>query len=134
LTTQLSSPSRLARLTQALPAAGLDGLILNPGPGLAYLIGVHFFLFERPIVAFFTPDKTPALVLPALEVTKAQSAPLDLQLFPYQDNPATWARAFQQACQFLGWDRRQLPPGSKSTACACWKAVTSRRLSRASAW
>jgi Xaa-Pro dipeptidase len=107
MTTLPPAPARISRLAQELPSAGLDALILNPGPSLAYLIGVHFFLFERPIVAFFTPDKIPALVLPELEVTKAQSAALALQLFPYQDNPATWEGAFHQACRFLGWDRRR---------------------------
>jgi Xaa-Pro dipeptidase len=38
-------------------------------------------------------------------VTKAQSAPVALELFAYQDNPATWPAAFDRACHFLGWEK-----------------------------
>ena len=98
--------TRLQKLTDALPGAALDGMIVNPGPSQTYLLGVHFYLFERPIVLLVGADRPPALVLPALEVTKAQSAPVALELFPYQDNPATWPAAFQAACHFLGWDQK----------------------------
>jgi len=99
--------SRFNLLTEKLSSTALDGVILNPGPSLAYLIGVHFFIFERPIVAFFTPDKKPALVLPELEIPKAETATIEMQLFPYQDNPGTWKSAFQQASQYLGWSGRK---------------------------
>ena len=99
--------SRLDQLTQSLPSTTLDGMILNPGPSQSYLLGVHFYLFERPIVLLISADRPPALVLPALEITKAQTAPMALELFPYQDNPATWPEAFQKACHFLGWDQRR---------------------------
>ena len=81
-------------------------MILNPGPSQSYLLGVHFYLFERPIVLMVAANRRPALVLPALEVTKAQHAPVEMELFPYQDNPATWPGAFQEACRFLGWDQK----------------------------
>ena len=95
--------SRFNLFTQKLASTGLETIILNPGPSLAYLIGVHFFIFERPIVAFFSAGTKPALVLPELEIPKAETASIDMQLFPYQDNPATWGAAFQQAAQYLGW-------------------------------
>jgi Xaa-Pro dipeptidase len=98
--------SRLNHLKQSLPSASLDGMVLNPGPSQSYLLGVHFYLFERPIVLLVSADRPPALVLPALEVTKAQSALMPLELFPYQDNPATWPEAFQAACRYLGWDQK----------------------------
>jgi Xaa-Pro dipeptidase len=46
------------------------------------------------------------LVLPELEIPKAKTARIELQLFPYQDNPATWVEAFRRAAQFLGWEKR----------------------------
>jgi Xaa-Pro dipeptidase len=98
--------NRLSTLTASLPTASLDGMVINPGPSQSYLLGVHFYLFERPIVLLVSADRPPALVLPALEMTKAQNAPVPLELFPYQDNPATWPAAFQNACHFLGWDRK----------------------------
>ena len=81
-------------------------MVLNPGPSQAYLLGIHFYLFERPIVLFVAPERPPALVLPALEVTKALTAAEPLELFPYQDNPATWPEAFEKACAYLGWEKK----------------------------
>ena len=99
--------SRLTRLTQRLPASALDAVVLNPGPSLQYLTGIHFFLFERPIVAFFSPDRPPALVLPELEIPKAHTSRIELTLFPYQDNPSTWKNAFVKAADYLGWAGRK---------------------------
>jgi Xaa-Pro dipeptidase len=101
------SISRLNRLIQGLPGTGQQAIVLNPGPSLAYLTGVHFFLYERPIVAFFTPDQPPALVLPELEIPKAQTASIEMTLFAYQDNPATRKNAFQQAARFLGLENQE---------------------------
>jgi Xaa-Pro dipeptidase len=99
--------NRLEQLIQSLESASLDGMVINPGPSQSYLLGVRFYLFERPIVLMVAAGHPPALVLPALEVTKALSAPVPLELFPYQDNPATWPDAFQKASRFLGWDQKQ---------------------------
>ena len=99
--------SRLNRLTSRLPAEALDAVVLNPGPSLQYLTGIHFFLFERPIVAFFSPDQPPALVLPELEIPKAHTSRIELKLFPYRDNPATWKDAFVEAARSLGWTGRK---------------------------
>lgn len=102
----MAENARMNRLIERMTTFGLDGLALNPGPSQAYLIGTHFYLFERPIVVLFSPLKPPALVLPALEVTKAQGSPLTMELFPYQDNPATWQEAFTRAFQYLGWTHK----------------------------
>lgn len=98
--------SRLDKLRQTLQAYALDGMAINPGPSQAYLLGIPFYLFERPVVLFVAADRSPALVLPALEVTKAQSAAELLELFPYQDNPGTWPEAFAAASRYLGWDNK----------------------------
>jgi len=47
-------PARHARLVAALQQAGLDALVLNAGPSLVYLTGLHFHLSERPVVAIFS--------------------------------------------------------------------------------
>jgi len=98
--------NRLDQLVQTLKASELDGMALNPGTSQTYLLGLQFYLFERPIVLLVSAGRPPALILPALEVTKAQGADVPLELFPYQDNPATWTQAFDQAFRFLGWDRK----------------------------
>lgn len=67
---------RLRRLQQQLERRKLDALALIPGPSLNYLSGVSFHLMERPIIALFTPQSPPALVLPSFEATKAGTSPL----------------------------------------------------------
>jgi Xaa-Pro dipeptidase len=103
------SLTRLNRLAQSLANTDQQAVVLNPGPSLAYLMGVQFFLYERPIVAFFTPNQPPALVLPELEIPKAQTASIELEMFPYSDNPATWTEAFARAARFLGWGTQSAP-------------------------
>jgi Xaa-Pro dipeptidase len=93
--------SRQAQLARLLQKAGLDALALNPGSSLTYLTGLSFHLMERPVVAIFTRQAAPVLVLPGLEIAKTKTLPFLIQAFPYSDDPATWALAFQQAAQFL---------------------------------
>lgn len=100
--------NRLNRLTQAIQAANLDGIALNPGPSLTYLTGLSFHLMERPTVLLIAPGKTSALVLPELEMTKARSITLELNLFPFGDNPALWSDAFLKACASLGLDGKKI--------------------------
>ena len=94
--------SRQAKLAQILPGANLDALVLNPGPSLTYLTGLHFHLSERPVVVIFTPDKSPVIVLPELETAKVKNLPYPLTAFPYGENPTSWQAAFQQAIQTAG--------------------------------
>ncbi len=62
--------SRQKKLNRILSTAGLGGLVLNPGPSLVYLTGLHFHLSERPVVVFFIPGENPVIVLPELEQEK----------------------------------------------------------------
>jgi Xaa-Pro dipeptidase len=90
---------RQAKLNQILASAGLDSLILNPGPSLVYLTGMHFHLSERPILVFFTPAAAPIIVLPELEQQKLQHLPYSIQAFPYGEDPSQWGKVFQFAVQ-----------------------------------
>jgi Xaa-Pro dipeptidase len=96
-----SSPfaARHAHLAQALAQSGLDALALNPGPSLAYLTGLNFHLMERPITALFVPGRSPAIVLPELEMLQLQRLSFDVQSFPYGEDPQAWPSAFKQAIQ-----------------------------------
>lgn len=94
--------ARFERLSRAIREAGLDALALNPGPTLTYLTGLSFHLMERPTVLLFVPGSKPVLVLPELEMTKASKAGVQLDTFPFGDNPALWGQAFQAATQSLG--------------------------------
>ncbi len=99
--------ARLLRLQQALQRAQLDALALNPGPSLTYLTGLHFHLMERPVVAFFTASGQQAIVLPRLEAPKVADRD-DVQAFFYDEDPARWHEAFQQAVAALGLQQARI--------------------------
>jgi Xaa-Pro dipeptidase len=88
---------RQAKLHQILESARLDSLILNPGPSLVYLTGLHFHLSERPVLVFFTPSASPVIVLPELEQQKLKALPYDIQAFPYGEDPSLWGKVFTAA-------------------------------------
>lgn len=92
---------RLTRLQEKLGEQGLAALALIPGPSLRYVSGVDFHLMERPIIALFHRQASPALVLPSFETTKAETSPLDFDLFPYSEDPASYAAACAQAVKSL---------------------------------
>jgi Xaa-Pro dipeptidase len=100
--------SRLDKLNASLQTSGLDAVILNPGPTLTHLTGLHFHLMERPVVLMFARDREPAIVLPELELQKVASLPYKLQVFPYSENPAEWEDVFRKATQSLDLDGKRI--------------------------
>ena len=98
--------TRFDKLSASLSTFGLDAVILNPGPTLTYLTGLHFHLMERPVVLFFAAGKPSALVLPELEMQKVTG--LAITPFPYGENPAEWDAAFRGAVQSLGLDGKKI--------------------------
>ena len=100
--------SRFDKLDASLRASDLDAVILNPGPTLTYLSGLHFHLMERPVVLLFAKDQDPAIVLPELELQKVASLPYKLQVFSYPEKPSEWDNAFRKAVQALGLDGKQI--------------------------
>jgi Xaa-Pro dipeptidase len=99
---------RFDKLNASLRTSGLDAVILNPGPTLTYLTGLHFHLMERPVVLLFAKDQDPAIVLPELELQKVASLPYKLQVFSYPENPAEWDSAFRKAIQALGLEGQRI--------------------------
>ena len=119
--------ARFDRLNDSLQASGLDAVILNPGPTLTHLTGLHFHLMERPVVLLFAQGQAPAIVLPELELQKVASLPYPLQVFPYPENPAEWDSAFRKAVQALGLDGKQIgvePRDVVTLAASCALVVT----------
>src|SRR5215211_7357282 len=100
--------SRLDKLNASLQTSDLDAVILNPGPTLTHLTGLHFHLMERPVVLMFAKDQEPAIVLPELELQKVASLPYKLQVFAYPENPAQWEDVFRRAAQSLGLDGKRV--------------------------
>ncbi|PWB53885.1 MAG: aminopeptidase P family protein [Anaerolineales bacterium] len=103
---------RQAKLGAVLTDTQLDSLILNPGPSLLYLTGLHFHLSERPVLVFFFPNATPLIVLPELELQKLKDLPYEIQGFPYGEDPETWGNSFQEVIQAanLGNQRNGVEP------------------------
>ena len=92
--------SRLDDLTSQANANGLDAVVLMPGPNLQYLSGLSFHLSERPILALFPAQGTPAIVLPAMEAGRVESAVCKMDVFPYTDEEGHRG-ALQGACAAL---------------------------------
>jgi Xaa-Pro aminopeptidase len=59
--------TRLTRARNATQVAGLDALLLTPGPDLRYLLGIAGESHERLTCLVVPADGDPALVVPALE-------------------------------------------------------------------
>ena len=93
--------NRHQHLLDLMQANHLDMLVLNPGPTLTYLTGLHFHLSERPTLLWIKAGKTPALILPALETGKAEGSTLPVKLFPYGDDPSSWQSVFQAAAEYI---------------------------------
>ncbi|MBE3067582.1 MAG: aminopeptidase P family protein [Chloroflexi bacterium] len=100
--------SRLSKLSESLRTSGLDALVLNAGPSLVYLTGLHFHLSERPVVALFTADHEPVIILPELEMLKVTGLPYEIKAFPYGENPADWDGVFRKAVIALKLDGKRI--------------------------
>ena len=96
-THDVSFKDRQHRLDEALQEIDLQGVVLNAGPSLTYLTGLHFHLSERPVVAMFTPGKPPVIVLPELEAGKLADLSYPVEQFTYNEKPETWAEIFNKA-------------------------------------
>jgi Xaa-Pro dipeptidase len=97
-------PTRQKNLYKILQLTGLDSLILNAGPSLTYLTGMHFHVSERPVLAFFIPGRTPIIVLPELEQEKLKNLPYEIEGFPYGEDPQHWGGVIKHATQFVKLD------------------------------
>jgi Xaa-Pro dipeptidase len=102
------SSARLEKLYTALGQAGLDAVMLNPGPTLTYLTGLHFHLMERPVVLLVAAGRQPAIVLPELEMPKVELFPYPVEAFAYPEDPAAWDAAFRKAVQALALDGKKI--------------------------
>ncbi|MCX8023838.1 MAG: Xaa-Pro peptidase family protein [Thermanaerothrix sp.] len=91
----------ITRLQERLHSAGLDALVIVPGPNFFYLTGFKMHLFERPIALLIIPDESPRLILPVFEISSLNNSALSIQPIPYPDDPTAWETAFKQAVQPL---------------------------------
>ena len=96
--------SRLSRLDKLMASNKIDAIVLNPGPSLVYLTGLHFHLMERPTLFVYQRGETPILILPELESAKLASISMPITVHTFGDDPATWQEVFTQA--FSKWKNK----------------------------
>jgi Xaa-Pro aminopeptidase len=78
VTTDLSAlypADRLARVRDAAASAGLDALLLTPGPDLRYVTGYDAKQLERLTCLVVRSEGDPFLVVPRLELPAAEASP-----------------------------------------------------------
>jgi Xaa-Pro dipeptidase len=100
--------NRIARLQRLMKNSGLEIIALNPSPTLAYLTGLSFHLSERPVVALFTQDNSPVMVLPELEKSKAENIQFDMRLIAYGEEQTSRRWAFAEAISRLQVPHKQV--------------------------
>jgi Xaa-Pro dipeptidase len=93
---------RFSRLQQLMRANNLDAIVINPGPTLTYLTGLHFHLMERPTLLIYNEGKQPVLILPELELSKAKTSAVAVNAFTFNDDPSTWPAVMNTALVSLG--------------------------------
>jgi Xaa-Pro aminopeptidase len=67
---------RLAKAQRAAARAGIDALLITPGPNLRYLTGYDALPLERLTCLMLPADGDPVLVVPTLERTAALASPI----------------------------------------------------------
>ncbi|MFD2690613.1 M24 family metallopeptidase [Streptomyces phyllanthi] len=77
--------ARMRRAERAAADAGLDGVLIAPGPDLVWLTGYRPPETERLTLLVLRPGEDPALVVPALEAPDAAEAAPPLTLRDWTD-------------------------------------------------
>jgi Xaa-Pro aminopeptidase len=80
--------SRLEVVREAVGAAGLDAVLLTPGPDLRYVTGYDAKQLERLTCLAVPAHGDPALFVPRLELPAAQASPagsLGLEIIPWEE-------------------------------------------------
>ncbi|MGS0562047.1 M24 family metallopeptidase [Microbacterium aurugineum] len=65
--------ARLSRAASLAADAGLDAIVVGPGPDLQYLVGVEGDTIERLTALVIAPGATPTVVVPRMELAKVRS-------------------------------------------------------------
>lgn len=100
---------RLERARAAAADAGLDALLITPGPGLRYLTGYDARAMERLTCLVLPVDGEAALVVPRLEAPAAEAAGvggLDVRLAAWDetDDPVELAAGLVKGAATVGLD------------------------------
>ncbi|HEX5188191.1 MAG TPA: Xaa-Pro peptidase family protein [Streptosporangiaceae bacterium] len=91
---ELYPATRLPDSAAAAARAGLDALLLTPGPDLRYVCGYDAHALERLTCLVVPAAGDPFLVVPRLELPAAQASPagrLGLELVPWEETDDPYA-------------------------------------------
>jgi Xaa-Pro aminopeptidase len=84
--------ARMAQAVDAAGAAGLDGVLVAPGPDLVWLTGYQPpAATERLTLLVLLPGRPPLLVVPSLERPDAEAAPAALEIRDWRDGDDPYA-------------------------------------------
>lgn len=79
-------PARLAKLQGLIRQNNLTAMAIVPGANLFYLTGLPFQTASRPMILIVPAEGTPGLIIPSLEVPRAEGrTPFPITFFPYTD-------------------------------------------------
>jgi Xaa-Pro aminopeptidase len=85
---ELFPANRFGLVRDAVRSAGLDAVLLSPGPDLRYVTGYDANQLERLTCLAVPADGDPALYVPRLELPVAQASPagsLGLEIIPWEE-------------------------------------------------
>jgi len=100
--------NRVSQLQNLMRIEKLDILALNAGVDLEYFTGLKFHLSERPAVLLIPSDGKPVFIFPEFEQEKVKLSLIDLDLYPYLEDPMTWPRVFSNATNKLGLPQKTI--------------------------
>ncbi|SDR24817.1 M24 family metallopeptidase [Thermostaphylospora chromogena] len=91
---ELYPTSRLAAVQEAAARAGVDAVLLTPGPDLRYVTGYRALPLERLTCLAVPTSGEPFLVVPRLELPAAESSPaarLGIEFVPWDETDDPYA-------------------------------------------
>lgn len=116
---------RLDKLRRQLRDAELNGIVVMPGNNMVYLSGIHTHISERPILLFLFADDPPAIIIPTLEMMKAEAVGVAPErIFGWTDVDG-YRAAFAQAAVDLQLDGRVLGVEAETMRVLEYKALQS---------
>jgi Xaa-Pro dipeptidase len=74
---------RFLRLSKEMEGAGLDGVVIAPGPNMFYFTGVKSVLLERPFMLFVSKNSEKILLCPKLEAGPYRN--LNMTIYEWSD-------------------------------------------------
>ena len=77
--------SRIRKLRAQLRGAGLEGVIIAPGPNIRYYTGINSLLLERPFLLFVPEQGELQVVAPKFESGPYRRSPLRIMVHDWED-------------------------------------------------